>query len=124
MFDIGTMELLVIAVVAIVVVGPRELPRVLKGFAQVMRTLRNMTAEFRAGVETLAAEVEREADPFGDLKKKEGITAGMTAEEITEKIMANRAADQSAEQANQPAQTSSAPGDQTDPKPDGEAAKP
>jgi len=91
MFDIGTMELLVVAVVAIVVVGPKELPRVLKGFAQVMRTVRNLTSEFRAGVESLAAEVEREADPLSDLRKKEGLTPGMSPEQITEKIMANRA---------------------------------
>lgn len=96
MFDIGTMELLVIAVLAVVVVGPKELPRLLRGVAAVTRTIRQFTAEFRAGLDNLAAEVEREADPFADLKREEGITPGMTADEITEHIMANRAAEQAA----------------------------
>ena len=34
MFDIGWSELLVIAIVAIVVVGPKELPRVLRSFGR------------------------------------------------------------------------------------------
>lgn len=90
MFDIGTMELLVVAVLAVIVVGPRDLPKLLRGVSSIMRQLRSLATEFRAGVDTLAAEVEREIDPFGDLKEEEGLTPGMSPEEITKKIMANR----------------------------------
>ena len=92
MFDIGTMELLLVAIIALVVVGPRELPALLKSIGGFVRKIRMMGQEFRSGLDDLAAEVERETDPFSDLRKKEGITPDMTPEEITAKIMANREA--------------------------------
>ncbi len=93
MFDIGAMELFIIAIVALIVVGPKDLPRLLKTVGGFVRKARDMAAEFRAGVETLADEVEREVDPFHDLKKQEGITPEMTAEDITNHIMGNRASE-------------------------------
>jgi sec-independent protein translocase protein TatB len=47
MFDIGWSELLVIAIVAIVVVGPKELPRVLRSFGHYAGKLKRTAAEFR-----------------------------------------------------------------------------
>ena len=91
MFDIGAMELFIIAIVALIVVGPKDLPRLLKTVGGFVRKARDLATEFRMGVETLASEVEREVDPFADLKKEEGIKPGMSAEEITETIMGNRA---------------------------------
>ncbi len=44
MFDIGGVELLVIAAVAILVVGPRELPGMLRGIGKVVRQAREMTS--------------------------------------------------------------------------------
>ena len=90
MFDIGAMELFVVAILALVVVGPKELPRLLRTVGGLVRKARELTAEFREGVETLAAEAERELDPFDDLKKAEGLTPGMSPEDITEHILANR----------------------------------
>ena len=90
MFDIGAMELFIIAIVALIVVGPKDLPRLLKTVGGFVRKARDMAAEFRAGVETLADEVEREVDPFHDLKKQEGVTPEMTAEDITNHIMGQR----------------------------------
>jgi sec-independent protein translocase protein TatB len=43
MFDIGGVELLVIAAVAILVVGPRELPGMLRGIGKFVRQAREMT---------------------------------------------------------------------------------
>ncbi|TNE63059.1 MAG: twin-arginine translocase subunit TatB [Alphaproteobacteria bacterium] len=90
MFDIGGMELLVVGVLALVVVGPKDLPRLLRTVGGIVRKVREMASEFKAGVETLAAEAEQELDPFSDLRKKEGLRPGMSPEEVTRHIMANR----------------------------------
>jgi sec-independent protein translocase protein TatB len=47
MFDIGWSELLVIAVVAIIVVGPKELPRLMRTFGHYVGKLRRMAADFQ-----------------------------------------------------------------------------
>lgn len=91
MFDIGAMELIVVALLALVVVGPRELPRLLRTVGGIVRKTREMAAEFKDGVEQLAAEADATTDPFADLRKEEGLRPGMSAEEITDHIMKNRA---------------------------------
>ena len=47
MFDIGWSELLVIAVVAIVVVGPKELPRLLRTFGHYAGKLKRAASDFQ-----------------------------------------------------------------------------
>lgn len=90
MLDIGAMELFVVAILALVVVGPKELPRLLRTVGGLVRKARELTAEFRDGVETLAAEAEREIDPFAEERKSEGLRPGMSPEDITNHIMGNR----------------------------------
>jgi sec-independent protein translocase protein TatB len=58
MFDIGWSELLVIAVVAIVVVGPKELPRLMRGFGHYAGKLRRAAAEFQRQFEDAMREAE------------------------------------------------------------------
>lgn len=58
MFDIGWSELLVIAVVTIVVVGPKDLPKVLRAAGQFSRQARKMANEFKSGLSDIAAEAE------------------------------------------------------------------
>ena len=60
MFDIGWSELLVIAIVAIVVVGPKELPRVLRTFGQYAGKLKRTAAEFRRQFDEAMLESELE----------------------------------------------------------------
>ena len=88
--DIGSMELFLVAVIALVVEGPTDLPKLMRGVMGYWRQMRGFASEMRRGMDTLAREVEEAADPFHDLKKQEGITPSMTPEEITEKIMNNR----------------------------------
>lgn len=90
MFDIGAMELFVVAVIALVVVGPKELPSLLRTVTGFVRKVREMASDFRSGIDDLATEIEREVDPFGDLRKQEGLRPGMSPREITEHIMSNR----------------------------------
>src|SRR5882672_2317266 len=64
MFDIGWSELVVIAVVALVVIGPKELPAVLRTFSQYLGKIRRMASEFQGQFQ----EAMREAE-MADLKK-------------------------------------------------------
>lgn len=58
MFDIGWSEMAVIAVVALIVLGPKELPNALKTAAQWMRTARKLAREFQSGVDQIVREAE------------------------------------------------------------------
>jgi sec-independent protein translocase protein TatB len=58
MFDIGWSELLVIAVVAIVVVGPKDLPRLMRTFGHYMRKVRGMAADFQRQFEEAVRDSE------------------------------------------------------------------
>jgi sec-independent protein translocase protein TatB len=64
MFDIGWSEFLVIAVVALIAIGPKELPGVLRMVGQWMGKARKMAAEFQGQFQ----EAMREAE-MADLKK-------------------------------------------------------
>ncbi|WP_179956029.1 Sec-independent protein translocase protein TatB [Pannonibacter tanglangensis] len=68
MFDVGWTELLVIAVVAIIVVGPKDLPRMLRAFGQTVGKMRRMANEFQSTFNDALKEAEREADIL-DMKK-------------------------------------------------------
>src|SRR5262245_46338105 len=58
MFDIGWSELLVIAVVAIVVVGPKELPKLMRSFGFYAGKFRRAAAEFRRQFDDAMREAE------------------------------------------------------------------
>jgi len=64
MFDIGWPELLVVAIVLIVVVGPKDLPPMLRAFGRTTKKLRSMANEFRGQFD----EALREAE-LDDVKK-------------------------------------------------------
>jgi len=60
MLDIGWTELLVVAIVLIVVVGPKELPHVLRTFGKTMTKLRRMATDFRSQVDDALKEADME----------------------------------------------------------------
>jgi len=60
MFDIGWSELLVIAVVAIVVVGPKDLPKLMRGFGHYAGKLRRAVSDFQRQFEEAMRESEVE----------------------------------------------------------------
>ena len=64
MFDIGWSELLVIGVVALIAIGPKELPGVLRMVGQYMGKVRRMASEFQGQFQ----EAMREAE-MADIKK-------------------------------------------------------
>jgi sec-independent protein translocase protein TatB len=64
MFEIGWTELLVVAIVLIVVVGPKDLPPMLRAFGKMTSKMRAMAGEFRGQFD----EALREAE-LDDVKK-------------------------------------------------------
>ncbi len=64
MFDLGWSEILVIAVVGILVVGPKDLPRLMKGIGEWVAKARRMASHFQAGVDEMIRQAELE-----DLRK-------------------------------------------------------
>lgn len=69
MFDIGWTELLVVAVVMILVVGPKDLPRMLRTFGQTIGKVRRMAGEFQSTFNEALREAEQQAD-IADMKKQ------------------------------------------------------
>lgn len=80
MFDIAWTEMLVIAIVLIVVVGPKELPGMLRTFGKTTAKLRVMAGDFRKQFDEALKEAElddikklaedaKKLNPAGDLKK-------------------------------------------------------
>ena len=60
MFGIDSGELLVIAVVALVVIGPKDLPRVMRTLGNFIGRARGMARHFRSGLDTMIREAELE----------------------------------------------------------------
>lgn len=58
MFDIGWTEMAVIVVLALIVVGPKDLPKALRTIRAVMAKLRDMGRELQSGVDELIREAE------------------------------------------------------------------
>ncbi len=71
MFDIGWSEMAVIALIALVVIGPKDLPKTMKTIAHWMRKARSLTREFQSGIDEMVREAELE-----DAKKALEATRG------------------------------------------------
>jgi sec-independent protein translocase protein TatB len=61
MMGISWMELMVIVMVALIVIGPKDLPAALRTVGQVVRGLRGMAREFQGHVDQLVRESEIDA---------------------------------------------------------------
>ena len=58
MFDIAWSELALIAAVALIVIGPKDLPRVMRNLGQWTRRARAMAAEFQRNLDEMMREAE------------------------------------------------------------------
>ncbi|MGF6311720.1 sec-independent protein translocase protein TatB [Bradyrhizobium sp. i1.8.4] len=123
MFDIGWSELVVIAVVALIAIGPKELPGVLRMVGQWMGKARKMASEFQGQFQ----EAMREAE-MADLKKSfdevreaaTGITSGnvMTSlqKDVSDALQIDKPVDaQVASAIDEPVTSSDAPAAPTTP---------
>jgi sec-independent protein translocase protein TatB len=72
MFDIGWTELVVVGIVALIVIGPRELPKTLRTVGQMMTKVRRMASEFQGQFNEAIREAEldelrKEAEKFTNI---------------------------------------------------------
>jgi sec-independent protein translocase protein TatB len=104
-FDIGASELLVLVIVAIVVIGPKDLPMALRTAGRWVAKMRSVSNHFRSGIETMIREAEME-----EMERK--------WKEQNERIMRETAAQEAAAAQGQTVDDAS---DQNDPLPAGNA---
>src|SRR5829696_709121 len=60
MFGIDSGEILIIAIVALIVIGPKDLPRVMRTIGNFVGRARGMARHFRSGLDTMMREAELE----------------------------------------------------------------
>ncbi len=60
MFDIGWSEMTVVVVIALLVLGPKQLPEALKTITQLTRKARRYAQDFRSGIDNIVREAELE----------------------------------------------------------------
>jgi sec-independent protein translocase protein TatB len=58
MFDIAPTELMLCAVIALVVIGPKDLPKAMRAVGHWMGKVRGVARHFRAGLDTMMREAE------------------------------------------------------------------
>ncbi len=58
MLDIGSWEFLIVIVIALIVVGPKDLPGLVRTVSQWVRRARELAREFQGGLEDMAREAE------------------------------------------------------------------
>ncbi len=79
MFDIGWLEMLIIGIVALIVVGPKDLPGMFRTVGQFMGKARGMAREFQrtmeaaaddSGLKEATKDLKTMTDPLGSAKSK------------------------------------------------------
>ena len=60
MFDIGWSEMMVVAVLVLIIMGPKELPQTLRTITAFVRKGKELAGEFRSGVDDLVREADLE----------------------------------------------------------------
>lgn len=94
--EIGAAELMVIAAVALIVVGPKDLPGLMRKLGQFIARLRGMASEFRASFDDMARQSElddlrREVEAmrsarFADLVPEASDASGLDASDVMQEI--------------------------------------
>lgn len=79
MFDIGGWEFLLIAILGIIIIGPKDLPGAIRAVSGFVRKAREMAREFQSGLEEVARDAELDkvsetvktaADPVGRVRRE------------------------------------------------------
>src|SRR5271170_6101039 len=78
MFGIDSSELMLIAIVALVVIGPKELPGLLRTWGKWMAQMRGMASEFRGHVD----EMVRQSDLDEVKKQLTGASSGLSLSDL------------------------------------------
>lgn len=91
MFDLGMSEMAVLGVVALIVVGPKDLPKLARSVGQMYSKMRNLAGEFRGALDQIAREAE-----LDDLKKAAEQARSFNPTRAVEKYVLDDAADKPA----------------------------
>ena len=84
-FGVGYTEMFLIAVVAVIVIGPKDLPRVLRAFGKTMAKMRGMAREFQGHLDGAMKEAG-----LDDVKKEiQGLKNIGTIEPVAKKAPVN-----------------------------------
>lgn len=79
MIDIGWAELMVVAMLALIIIGPKDLPRVMRSVGQWVNKARGMSREFRSSINEMISEAE-----LDDAKQAIQSTRQMSVDKIVE----------------------------------------
>ena len=80
--QLGFFEIMLLAVLALVVVGPKDLPRLMNRVGKFMAQMRNMAQEFMSGFDQMAREAE-----LDDLRKEiEDLKKNNPVQEIRDEV--------------------------------------
>ncbi len=79
MFDIGWSEMMVVAMLALIIIGPKDLPRLMRSVAHWVRKAQSLAREFQSGLD----EMVREAD-LDDAKKMVDAGRSLNVNKIVE----------------------------------------
>ncbi len=82
MFDIGWSEMAVVALLALIVIGPKDLPRVMRTASHWVRKARGLAREFQSGIDDMI----READ-LADAKKALDDAKRLDIDKAVEKVI-------------------------------------
>jgi sec-independent protein translocase protein TatB len=96
-FGIDSTEFLLIVVVAVVVIGPKDLPRALYKVGQVVGKARAMARHFRTGLDAMIREAELEELQKQWAQENDRIMAAHPQPEVTEKPLVEGEAEAEAE---------------------------
>lgn len=77
MFDIGGWEFLLIAVIAIIVIGPKDLPGTIRNVTGWIRRARELAREFQSGLDDIAQEADIDS-------VKEDLKSGLGLDEFSD----------------------------------------
>jgi len=94
MFDIGWSELLLIAVIALIVVGPKDLPVLLRTVGRYVGVIRAHAQQFRAQVEDAIKETELSElhDEMQELRKDVTTTMRETTQSLARDVSETKSA--------------------------------
>ncbi len=124
MFDLGAAEILVIIIVAVLVIGPKDMPLAMRSAGRWIGKIRKVSTHFRTGIDAMVREAELEDMEAKWKAQNEAImrrSAAGTEAENGEPVMTGPppVADASAETASDPMAPTP-----RDPQPDAAPAKP
>lgn len=76
MFGIGTAELVVILVLAFLIIGPKDLPKVARNIGSAMKSLKKTTDDFKGTIEEELSRVEHSGTNSKDSAERRSSSAG------------------------------------------------